>query len=324
MINDNDYFKNVIPENRTLITEYLDDAEVIGLTSNSIANYRSCLKVFARFISKNLTGVGMDDLKLFKRHLEKERRNRYGDLYAPASIDRYFSAIQSFFEFLEFEGHIESNPMKCFRKRYLRDYRRKKNDGKYKRKLISVQEMSMLVNSIMEPRDKAVVLLYAKTGCRRNEIINVDIDDIDWVEQSIMLKPSPKRSNLLVFFDDETARVLKRWLISRENWKNNGTKALFLNERGGRLNRNGVYEIFTKHAAKVGLHNPNSNRLQDRFTTHCARLWFTNHLRRRGMPREHRMELRGDSRNQGIDHYEPIDKKELRESYLAHIPHLGI
>ena len=263
-------------------------------------------------------------MKRFKRHLEKEKKNHYGNSLSSGCISIYFSAIQSFFEFSEFEEYIESNPMICFRKRYLREYRRKKSEGKYKRKLISVQEMRMLVNSIMSPRDKAVVLLYAKTGCRRNEGINIDVDDIDWVDQSIMLKPTPKRSNLMVFFDDETARVLKRWLISRENWNNNGTKALFLNERGGRLNRNGIYEIFTKHATKVGLHNPNSNRLRDRFTTHCTRLWFTDHLRRAGMSREHRMELRGDSRNQGIDFYEPIDRKELRESYLAHIPQLGI
>ena len=184
--------------------------------------------------------------------------------------------------------------------------------------------MTMLINSIMEPRDKAVILLLAKTGIRRKELIAIDTDDIDWVDQSIQLKETPKRSNLIVFFDDETARVLKRWMISRKNWNNNGTNALFLNERGGRLNRNGVYELVTKHAEKVGLHYPNSRKLKDRFTPHCTRLWFTTHLRRRGMPREQRMELRGDSRSQGIDHYEPIDRKELKESYLAHIPQLGI
>lgn len=42
------------------------------------------------------------------------------------------------------------------------------------------------------------------------------------------------------------------------------------------------------------------------------------------MPREHIKELRGDSRGKAIDIYHHIDKEELKESYLAHIPNLGL
>lgn len=323
MSND-DYYQGISTKNISLIKEYLDDAEVIGLAKRTIENYRSCIKAFAIFLGKDLVDIDITDLKRFKIYLEKKKGNRFGEPLKSNSVNRYFSSIQSLLEFLEYEEYIDSNPMSSFRKRYLRDYRRKKSDGKWKRQLISVEQMSMLVNSIMQPRDKAVVLVLAKTGVRRKELINMDVDDIDWVEQSIQLKPTPKRSNLTVFFDDETSRTLKRWMISRENWNNKKVKALFLNERGGRLNRNGIYELVTKHAERVGLHNPNSRRLKDRFTPHCTRHWFSTHLRRRGMPREHRMELRGDSRSQGIDHYEPIDQLELKESYLAHIPQLGV
>jgi site-specific recombinase XerD len=49
-----------------------------------------------------------------------------------------------------------------------------------------------------------------------------------------------------------------------------------------------------------------------------------NYLRRAGMSREFIQELRGDVRRDAIDIYDHIDKKELKESYLAHIPQLGI
>jgi hypothetical protein len=42
------------------------------------------------------------------------------------------------------------------------------------------------------------------------------------------------------------------------------------------------------------------------------------------MPREHIKELRGDSRAETMDIYYHIDRKEFRDSYLAHIPQLGI
>jgi len=42
------------------------------------------------------------------------------------------------------------------------------------------------------------------------------------------------------------------------------------------------------------------------------------------MPREFIQELRGDVRKEAIDIYNHIDKKEIRESYPARIPQLGI
>ena len=42
------------------------------------------------------------------------------------------------------------------------------------------------------------------------------------------------------------------------------------------------------------------------------------------MPREHVQELRGDARMEAMDIYYHIDEEELRKSYLAHIPQLGL
>ncbi len=86
----------------------------------------------------------------------------------------------------------------------------------------------------------------------------------------------------------------------------------------------GAILLVEKVATQVGLHDPTSHRMEDHFSPHCCRHWFTAHLRRAGMPGEFIQELRGDVRKEAIDIYDHIDKKELRESYLAHIPQLGI
>lgn len=312
-------------DNDALIEKYLADAKCMGLTRKTIDNYRSCLKVFSEYMVKPLIDVDISDLRNFKIHIEC-KKNRYGEVFAPSTISRYFSAIQSFFEYLEFEDYVDKSTMPKFRKRYLREYKRKRysDDGSSRRKLISVEEMSMMINSIMDPRDKAVLTVLAKTGVRREELSKIDVDNVDWMDQCIRLKPTRKRTNLDVFFDDECARMLRRWMISRENWKNNGTKALFLNERGGRLGRNAIYEMVVKHATKVGLHNPKSHRISERFTTHCGRHFNSTHLLRNGMPREMVKELRGDSRHEAIDIYHHIDRKELKDTYLACIPQFGL
>lgn len=315
---------NLLKENNELIDEYLTDIKCTNLTKRTIDNYHSCLKEFSSFFIKSLLDVDVNDLKKYKMHLE-EKKNQYREPFSKSTISRYFTAVESFFEYLEYDEYIEKNPMPKFRHRYLKEYKRTRyNKSDSRRKIITVEQMSMLVNSIIDPRDKAVIVLLAKTGIRRNELKNIDIDDIDWVEQSIYLKPTPKRSNLEVFFDDECSRVLKRWMISRENRLNKGTKALFLNERGGRLGRNAIYAIVVKHAEKVGLHNPNSHKISERFTTHCIRHWTCTYLLENGMKREYLRELRGDARHDAIDLYHHIDRNKLKDAYLSCIPQLGI
>jgi integrase/recombinase XerD len=190
--------------------------------------------------------------------------------------------------------------------------------------LISVEEMSMLVNSVIDVRDRAILALLAKTGLRRNELISLNITDINWTEQSIALqrKQFKKRSGRTVFFDDETARLLKRWLMQRKNIHPD-TPALFVGERG-RLKRHGVYQMVVKYATNVGLHNPKSTKVEDHFTPHNCRHWFTTWLRRAGMDREFIKVLRGDRRREAIDIYDRIDRDELRRAYLAFVPRLGL
>jgi len=265
---------------------------------------------------------GLSINRLDKVALTKVLRYLVEQGYVHNTLLQYFAALSGFCDYLVWEGIAQANVVTPFRKRFLRKY---KNNPDPERKLISVEEMAMLVNSILDPRDKAIITLLAKTGIRRGELIAIDVDDIDRIEQSIKLKPRRKRSNLTVFFDDETARVLGRWLKARKNYEiDKGCKALFLNERGGRLKRHGVYHAVTKHAQRVGLHNPKSKKVEDHFTPHCCRHWFTTHLRRSGMKREFIKELRGDARKEAVDIYDHIDKKELKRAYLAAIPVLGI
>lgn len=305
-----------------LLEEFLLDAEVQGLTDKTLTTYRSNLEYFINWLDTDLRSVGRHELRGFLAHLKNERTARDGSTGLKQNTRNiYFSAISSCFKFLVWENYIDENPAPAFRERYMNSRCSSSNS---KRQLISVEEMASLAHSILDPRDRALLLTLAKTGIRRGELITIDLDDIDWDEQSITLKPKPKRSNRIVFFDGECARSLRRWLDTRSNDDDIETDALFTNQHGTRLGRNSIYRAITKHAENIGLHDPDADDLQQRFTPHCTRHWFTSHLRRSGMKREFIKELRGDTRGDAIDIYDHIDRQELRESYLAHIPTLGI
>ena len=306
----------------TLIEGFVEDCRLRNFTQRTIEEYVSCLRILSVFL--NTVGASLIELdkhvlRRVLRYLTEERDIAF------KTLGNYFTTLSTFCDYLIYEGLAEENLIPSFRKRFVRQYKNVRGNVGAQRKLINVEEMATLLNSILDPRDKAIVTLLAKTGIRRNELIQIDVDDIDWIEQSIQLKPHPKRSNCTVFFDDETARVMKRWMRSRSNYGLTPEKrTLFISERGNRLKRNGIYRLVKKHAERVSLHNPQSKRLEDRFTPHCCRHWFTTHLRRNGMQREFIQELRGDARREAMDIYDHIDKKELKRAYLAAIPVLGI
>ena len=309
---------SLLQEHTKLIEGFKRDCKLRGMTEESIRRYLSSVKIFLNFIRSRGLTVANVDLHVLRDFLQYIIEN--GAKYK--TIENYFSALSSFYDYLVFESIVDRNIILPFRKRYLKRYKSGYDDPQ--RRLLSVEEMSRLVNSIMDPRDKAIAVLLAKTGIRRGELLRLDVDDINWEDYSITLKPTPKRSNRIVFFDDECARVLRRWLRVREKL-NPPTKALFVSYQSlQRLDRNGLWNAIVKYAKRLGFHNPNSPRLEDHFGPHCFRHWFTTWLLRNGMPREYVKELRGDKRREAIDIYHHIDRQELRRAYLACIPKLGI
>ncbi len=292
-----------------LISDFREDCLLRGMSEESVRKYVSAIRIFSQFLKDRGLGFGDVDknvLREFLRYLKFEKRTSY------KTLENYFSALSTFYDYLAYEEIVPANTVLPFRRRYLRRY--KSDDEQYVRRLLSIEEMSKLVNSILDPRDKAIIVLLAKTGIRRNELIKLDVDDIKWESYKIVLKRAPKRSNRIVFFDDEVAIVLRRWLRVRDSLKPR-TKALFINYASKkRIDRNTVYNIVVRHSSRLGL----------RISPHDLRHWFTTWLRRNKMPREFIKELRGDRRKEAVDIYDHIDEEELREAYLACIPKLGI
>ena len=292
-----------------LLEDFKEDCLLKNMSEESVRKYISAIRIFVEFLRER--GLDLRDadkhvLREFLRYLKFERKVSH------KTLENYFSALSTFYDYLAYEKIVPANHVLPFRRRYLRRY--KSDEEQHVRRLLNVEELARIVNSTFDPRDKAIITLLAKTGIRRNELIRLDVDDIDWENYKIILKKTPKRSNRVVFFDDETALVLRRWLRARKQLKPR-TKALFINYTSRkRIDRNTVFNIVVRHSSKLGL----------RISPHDLRHWFTTWLRRNGMPREIIKELRGDRRKEAVDIYDHIDEEELRQAYLACIPKLGI
>lgn len=159
------------------ISEFILDCNLRKLSEESIRSYKSILKIASKFLACNrLSLLNLDKyaLKELLAHLTNDRG------YSGKTLENYFSALSSFCDYLVYEGLTDRNPILPFRKRYLRQYKADRHNPSPSRKLISIEQMRTLINSILDPRDRAIVTLLAKTGIRRKELIKTDVDDIDW------------------------------------------------------------------------------------------------------------------------------------------------
>nr|WP_321496285.1 tyrosine-type recombinase/integrase [uncultured Methanolobus sp.] len=321
---------------RSVLEEFADDCRCRDFSNTTIQTYRCNIRYFLDFQKCDHNQLfddfeirtDYDKLKLFLKHLKK--RN-----LTASTINGYFSAISTFYDFLyEFEK-TEKNEIPAFRRRYLKQ---KKKFNYYKRRqLIDKSTMKELVDEplITEPfmqiknyirtvpeRDRAIAIMFAKSGIRKEECRMMERSDLNVDDGEIFVKPEfAKRTQCIGFIDEEAIDILQDYLVWRKSVVKPGNNRLFVTHKGSMLRKDDLYYITTFYASKIGIHNP-LGEMQDKFTPHCYRHWFTTNLRRSGMSREMRMWLRGDAPQGADDWYDHVEPWEVRPHYLRHIPKL--
>jgi len=305
-------------DNDDLIRDFLKDIELRGWSKWTVKSCKYSLNLFNESIKGKLfRDVNKEELKDFLIFLKK-REGRNGKV-SLETLRKHINNLSSFFEYLEDEEVISKSPVVKFRRTYVRNSFKDAHQGQT-RQIIDISEMRKLIGSILEPHDKAMFVLLAKTGLRVQELISIDVSDISLENLTIALKPTGKRKAMLVYFDYEVKGQLSRWLNLRKEIANKNEKALFVTYEGHRMTYAILNKRLKRYAEVVGLHDPDAKELEKRFTTHCFRHFFTTILINAGMSRDYVKELRGDSRSETIDIYRHITSDELKREYLQYMP----
>src|SRR2546422_1925401 len=168
------------PGGAEIVESFVQDCVDRQLADETTRRYRSSIRDFQSHMNER----GLSLLQVDRHVLHGYIRNRRSEGVDQKTIENDLSAIGGLYDFLVFEEQIPTNPVPGVRKRYLRRYKEGNDaDAESPRKLISVEQMSLLANSILDTRDKSLVVLLAKTGMRRGELISLDIPDMNWANQ---------------------------------------------------------------------------------------------------------------------------------------------
>ncbi len=128
------------------------------------------------------------------------------------------------------------------------------------------------VQKCSSPRDRAIALVPFYAGTRIAEITGLDVDDVRLSARKGVLRILGKGEKVReIPIHPELRTVLTGWLDERGDWPGADTRALFLNQRGGRLSVKGAHDIITTIADAAGLED-------DEITAHVLRHTFATRL----------------------------------------------
>ena len=98
----------------------------------------------------------------------------------------------------------------------------------------SKEQLKKFYRALKRPRDRALFLLYATTGLRRDEVLALTLENIDLEKRMILSPVESTRTKLrwVAFFNEEAAEALKAYLAKRGDLK----KGERLFPRGGYAN----------------------------------------------------------------------------------------
>lgn len=292
---------------RKQIEDFLNALRVEkGYAHNTIVAYHNDLEQFVQFLTEHLgrtswQQVTKEDLVGYVNALKDERE------YASATVARKVAATKSFFHHLCQQGMLKEDPSATLDSPKVR---------KYLPTAISQEEVVRLLQApahhetVRGLRDVALLELLYATGMRVSELVSLDVADLDLEHGCVRCSNrGSKNKERTIPIYRRAVEVLGRYLAdSRPKLAHDDKEpALFLNHRGHRLTRQGLWLIIKKYVEEVGIEAP--------VTPHTLRHSFATHLLSGGADVREVQGLLGHANISTTQVYAQLNPERLREAY---------
>jgi integrase/recombinase XerD len=226
------------------LREYLASLKLErNLSENTIASYKNDLTSLLNFLKDS----GVDDPSQIASKLLNDFFILLTKLgLSSRSSARYFSSLKGFFGYLSSSNYIETNPMD------------KISAPKVSKGLPNVLNINEIEAILSQPdtskklglRDKALLETFYACGLRVSELINLKISDLFLNEEMIRVFGKGSKERFVPIGSSAINWITEYLKNSRPllEKKAKSQNVLFLNSRGTKLSRMGVWKIVDSNA----------------------------------------------------------------------------
>ncbi|MCB0862014.1 MAG: site-specific tyrosine recombinase XerD [Solirubrobacterales bacterium] len=294
-----------------LLLEFLAYLELErGLSRNTLNAYRTDLLQYGDYLRANeMDPLEVDPAEMSEYVANLTEGNGSGRRLASSTIHRKTAALRSFYKHLRREDLVVADPTAG-----LATPRRSK-------KLPNVLNQAEVTRLLGTPsgdspqayRDRAILEVMYACGLRASELIELEMTDVDTYEGMLRARGKGSKERI-VPLGRQAIHALDGYLRAGrpELSKGRPEKALFLNFRGRRLTRQGLYKIVQGHARNAGL--------EDRMSPHTLRHSFATHLLAGGCDLRAVQEMLGHADVATTQMYTHLTGQQLRDVYYASHP----
>ncbi len=250
------------------------------------------------FSEKDLNWVTKDHIRSFLAYASQQGLSR-------KTIGRKLAAIRSFFKFLMRTGAITKNPARA-----IQTPRAEKKLPSF----LSIQEaLDLLELPDKETpeglRDRAILEIFYGTGIRLRELVNIEVDDVDFHEGLIRILGKGNKERLVPMGKMAEKRI-KGYLKVRNQLLHKGdkaTRALFLSKSGKPISPRTVQYRVQKYLQQIS----NLSSL----SPHLLRHTFATHLLEAGADMEAVKELLGHASLSTTQVYTHVTMERMKQIY---------
>lgn len=277
--------------------EYMDmfisAKRIEGCSERTLAYYKSTIEHMLSIIVTPLRQVQTDDLRAYLS--EYQSRNNC----SKTTVDNIRRNLSSFFSWLEAEDYIIKSPIRRIHKI---------RTGSKVKETLSEECIEKLRDSCLHTRDLAMIDLLYSTGIRVGELVNLNINDINFEERECVVYGKGNKQRK-VYFDAKTKVHLKRYLEQRKDY----SEALFvtLDSPFERLKISGV-EIRLRKLGRLA-------SLDQRVHPHKFRRSMATRAIDKGMPIEQVQKLLGHQQIDTTMHYAMVNQSNVKISHRKFI-----
>lgn len=225
------------------------------------------------------------------------------------SVNRKISSLNSYFKFLIKIGNLESNPLKKHRALKVE----KKVQVPFSQTEIeTVLEQLSIVTDFESARDRAIVELFYTTGIRRIELVQLQIEDVDFSNKTLKVLGKRNKERYIPLLPT-IIKTLQEYTVFRNGLTSiEDHSSLFLTKKGSKIYETLVYRIINKYFSKV------SSKIK--CSPHVLRHSFATHLLNEGADLNAVKELLGHSSLATTQVYTHSSIAELKQIYAKTHP----
>ncbi|QSG11863.1 XerD/XerC family integrase [Halapricum desulfuricans] len=294
------------------VNDFIERKQAMGRSRRTLNAYSRTLK---SFFHEEFPDLAPEDVT--PEHIEDYVSTLAARDLSQNTKRRYLESLSSFYGWAmkrpRFEN-ITGNPAAVVLEEIPQKYRERPDCATW-------ESAKNIVHNIADPRNKAIAVILAKTGCRIREALEIEQDDLMLDDGFIRLRERKGGSQTVVPVDEEVKHAIKRYRLVRPD---NDSEYLFLSIQGNRVQTTQVQRAVRDAAVRAGVMDDGETRFHRKFTPHTFRTVFTTLMRNNEMPDHILQYIRGDSNSRTMDLYTRVDRYDAKQSYLECIEPLDL